>query len=122
MKPFLYQALVANAASLGVHWIYNHKKLKEIAQKQSLLSKIQKLVGEDLKNKNITIWGLAFKPHTDDIREAPSLVVIKQLLDRGANITVVDPIAFESAEKISFLTSRSSFAASIIKSMPSKSE
>ncbi len=37
MKPFLYQALVANAASLGVHWIYNHKKLKEIAQKQSLL-------------------------------------------------------------------------------------
>lgn len=71
-----------------------------MAQKQSLLPKIQSLLGENLHNKNITIWGLAFKPHTDDMREAPSLVVIKQLLDRDAKITVVDPIAIKQAKLI----------------------
>ncbi len=71
-----------------------------LAQKQSLLPKIQTLLGEDLSQKNITIWGLAFKPNTDDMREAPSLVVIKQLLDRDVNITVVDPIAINQAKII----------------------
>lgn len=71
-----------------------------MAQKQSLLVKIQKLLGEDLHNKNITVWGLAFKPHTDDVREAPSLTVIRQLLDRGVNVKVFDPIATEQAKKI----------------------
>jgi len=71
-----------------------------MAQKQSLLVKIQKLLGEDLHNKNITVWGLAFKPHTDDVREAPSLTVIRQLLDRGVNVKVFDPIATEQAQKI----------------------
>ena len=68
------------------------------AQKQSLLAKVQKILGEDLHNKKITIWGLAFKPHTDDIREAPSLTVIKQLLDRGVDVKVFDPIAKEQAK------------------------
>ena len=71
-----------------------------LAQKQSLLPKIQSLLGEDLHEKNITIWGLAFKPKTDDVRESPSLVVIKQLLDRDAKITVVDPIAINQAKLI----------------------
>lgn len=71
-----------------------------LAQKQSLLRKIQILLGEDLHQKNITIWGLAFKPNTDDIREAPSLTIIKQLLDRGANVKVFDPIAKDSAKKM----------------------
>lgn len=70
------------------------------AQKHSLLVKIQKLVGQDLRDKNITLWGLAFKPHTDDIREAPALVIIKQLLDRGAKVKVFDPIAQESGKKL----------------------
>lgn len=70
------------------------------AQKQSLLAKVQRLLGEDLANKKITIWGLAFKPHTDDIREAPSLTVIKQLLDRGVEVKVFDPIAKEQAKKV----------------------
>jgi UDPglucose 6-dehydrogenase len=70
------------------------------AQKQSILPKIQKLLGNDLHGKNIAIWGLAFKPHTDDMREAPSLTVIKQLLDRDANVKVFDPIAEEQAKKI----------------------
>jgi UDPglucose 6-dehydrogenase len=70
------------------------------AQKRSLLLKVQKLLGDDLGNKQVTIWGLAFKPHTDDIREAPSLVIIKQLLDRGVKVKVFDPIAKEAARKI----------------------
>jgi len=57
-------------------------------------------LGEDLANKKITVWGLAFKPHTDDVREAPSLTVIKQLLDRGVEVKVFDPIAKEQAKKI----------------------
>jgi len=71
-----------------------------LAQKQSLLPKIQSLLGEDLHDKNITIWGLSFKPNTDDMREAPSLIVIKQLFDRDANITVTDPIAIDQAKLI----------------------
>jgi UDPglucose 6-dehydrogenase len=70
------------------------------AQKQSLLTKIQILVGNDLSDKNITVWGLAFKPHTDDVREAPALIVIRQLLDRGARVRVFDPIAQEQAKKM----------------------
>ncbi len=70
------------------------------AQKQSLLPKIQQVLGNDLHEKNITIWGLAFKPHTDDMREAPSLTVIKQLSDRDVKIRVFDPIAMEQAKKI----------------------
>lgn len=71
-----------------------------LAQKQSLLPKVQSLLGEDLYGKNITIWGLAFKPNTDDMREAPSLVVIKQLLDRDAKVTVTDPVAINQAKAI----------------------
>jgi len=70
------------------------------AQKKSLLTKIQKLLGHDLNGKQITVWGLAFKPHTDDVREAPALVLIRQLLDRGAQVKVFDPIAQKQAEKI----------------------
>jgi len=70
------------------------------AQKQSLLAKIQKLLGQDLQGKNITVWGLAFKPHTDDVREAPALVIIRQLLDRGVSVKVFDPIAQEQAKKM----------------------
>jgi len=70
------------------------------AQKQSLLAKVQKLLGQDLHGKNITVWGLAFKPHTDDVREAPALVIIRQLLDRGVSVKVFDPIAQEQAKKV----------------------
>lgn len=69
-------------------------------QKKSLLPKIQKLLGDDLNGKTITIWGLAFKPNTDDMREAPSLVLIKQLLDKGANVKVFDPVAQKIAKGI----------------------
>ncbi|HOR01652.1 MAG TPA: UDP-glucose/GDP-mannose dehydrogenase family protein [Candidatus Woesebacteria bacterium] len=71
-----------------------------LAQKQSLLPKIQTLIGKDLNNQKITVWGLAFKPKTDDVREAPSQVIIKQLIDRGAKVTAVDPIAIDNFKQI----------------------
>lgn len=69
------------------------------AQKKSLLPKIQKLLGEDLYGKKIAIWGLAFKPETDDVRESPALVIIKQLYDRDATISAFDPIAADNMKK-----------------------
>ncbi|MBW2992602.1 UDP-glucose/GDP-mannose dehydrogenase family protein [Candidatus Woesearchaeota archaeon] len=68
-------------------------------QKTSLLPKIKKLV-PNLKGKKIVLWGLAFKPKTDDMREAPSLVIIRQLQAEGAKIAAFDPIAKEVAEKL----------------------
>ena len=68
-------------------------------QKESLLPKIKKLL-PDLKNKKIAIWGLAFKPKTDDMREAPSIVIINQLQKEGAKIKAFDPEAERNAKKI----------------------
>ncbi len=68
-------------------------------QKESLLPKIKKLV-PSLKGKTITIWGLSFKPKTDDIRGASSLVIINQLQKEGALINVFDPEAQEKTKKI----------------------
>jgi UDPglucose 6-dehydrogenase len=68
-------------------------------QKKSLLPKIKQLV-PDIKGKTITVWGLSFKPKTDDIREAPSLVIIDQLQKEGALINAFDPEAEENAKKV----------------------
>ena len=54
---------------------------------------------ENLKGKKIAMWGLAFKPRTDDIREAPSLVLIERLLDAGAEIHAHDPVAAENVRQ-----------------------
>ncbi len=69
-------------------------------QKKSLLPKITGLFKDGVKNKTIAIWGLAFKPKTDDMREAPSIVVINELQKLGAKIIAFDPVAREKAEKI----------------------
>lgn len=69
------------------------------SQKKSLLPKIHRLLGDDLCGKKIAIWGLAFKPETDDVRESPALTIIKQLMDRDATITAFDPIAAENMKK-----------------------
>jgi UDPglucose 6-dehydrogenase len=60
--------------------------------------KIVKRFGEDLSGKTFGIWGLAFKPGTDDMREAPAIYVIKELVKRGASIQAYDPKAMEEAK------------------------
>lgn len=69
-------------------------------QKQVLINKIQGYFKNDLKNKVIALWGLSFKPNTDDMRDAPSLVLIKALLEQGARIQAHDPEALDSARKL----------------------
>ncbi|MFT5618281.1 MAG: UDPglucose 6-dehydrogenase [Arenicella sp.] len=69
-------------------------------QKFVIANKIKSYFGESVKGKTIAIWGLAFKPNTDDIREAPAIYTIKTLLDAGAKVKVFDPEAIENFKEI----------------------
>jgi UDPglucose 6-dehydrogenase len=66
-------------------------------QKQVMFRKIQNHFDGDLSGKVFALWGLSFKPNTDDMREAPSLVLIQSLLDAGAKVQAYDPVAMEEA-------------------------
>lgn len=68
-------------------------------QKEILVNKITKVFGEDLTGKTFALWGLAFKPGTDDMREAPSITVVKKLTQRGAWIRAYDPKAVQEAKE-----------------------
>lgn len=69
-------------------------------QKQVLSEKISAKFGNELKGKHFAVWGLAFKPNTDDMREATSRVLISDLLDRGATVSAYDPVAAEEARRV----------------------
>ena len=69
-------------------------------QKQRILDKIRTRFGEQLDGKRFAIWGLAFKPNTDDMRDAPSRVVISGLLARGATVCAYDPVAIDEAKRV----------------------
>ncbi|AYD48617.1 UDP-glucose dehydrogenase family protein [Arachidicoccus soli] len=69
------------------------------AQKKVLFKKITRHFDNDIKGKTIAVWGLSFKPNTDDIREAPAFVLIEDLLKAGAIVKVFDPIAMQEAKK-----------------------
>jgi UDPglucose 6-dehydrogenase len=69
------------------------------AQKQRLFEKIQQRFGATLRGRTVAIWGLAFKPGTDDLREAPSLALIERLIDAGARVKAYDPVATETARR-----------------------
>jgi len=88
----------ANENEIGFEILDSVEATNE-AQKKSLLPKIQKLLGGDLSGKKIAIWGLAFKPETDDVRDSPALTIIKQLQDRDVEIAAFDPIAAENMKK-----------------------
>jgi UDPglucose 6-dehydrogenase len=70
------------------------------AQKLVLVDKIVARFGEDLSGKHFALWGLSFKPNTDDMREAPSRVIIDELFKRGATVAAYDPVAMDETKRI----------------------
>lgn len=80
------------------------KSVEEVnnRQKYYLSNRIKSVLGEDLTGITFAVWGLAFKPETDDMREAPSITVINELLDAGAKINVYDPKALDVARDYYF--------------------
>src|SRR5690554_81543 len=94
------KAIIRTAREFG----YNLRVLESVeevneAQKEVLFSKINAHFGGDLKGKTFAMWGLSFKPNTDDMREAPSIVIIDQLLAAGAQVKAYDPIAMKEAQE-----------------------
>ena len=94
------KALIKTAAQNG----YEMRVLKAVEavneyQKTILFRKLQKVFNNRLSGKTVALWGLAFKPETDDMREAPSLVLIDLLLKAGCNIRVYDPVAMEECKR-----------------------
>ncbi len=69
-------------------------------QRLSMIDKIEKLAGGDLSGKRAAVLGLAFKPETDDMRDAPSVDIIRGLIDRGASVSAYDPVAKAEAQKL----------------------
>ncbi|MDB5952597.1 MAG: uncharacterized protein JWR65_4452 [Massilia sp.] len=69
-------------------------------QKQVLGKKVVASFGEDLAGRHFAIWGLAFKPNTDDMREAPARVLLRELIERGASVAVYDPVAMTEARRV----------------------
>ncbi|MCD4773036.1 MAG: UDP-glucose/GDP-mannose dehydrogenase family protein [Bacteroidales bacterium] len=95
------KALVKTADNNG----YSLQVLKAVeavneTQKSILVRKAMKHFNNDLKGKTVAMWGLSFKPKTDDMREAPSLVVIEKLLEAEAKVKAYDPVAMEESERI----------------------
>lgn len=70
------------------------------SQKEVLFNKVKTHFSGDLKGKKFALWGLSFKPKTDDMREAPSLVIIEKLLAEGASVVAYDPVAMHEAERM----------------------
>jgi UDPglucose 6-dehydrogenase len=95
------KALAKTMGELGVDSsILNAVEDLNNRQKQILLNRLIERLGENLTGKTIAVWGLAFKPNTDDMREAPSIVTIEGLLQYGARVVAHDPVAMLEARKI----------------------
>lgn len=79
--------------------VLNAVKLINETQKSVLVTKITKYFGENLSGLRFALWGLAFKPDTDDMRDAPAISIIDGLLERGAIVTAFDPVALPEAQR-----------------------
>ena len=96
------KALIKTAKDVAGFDLKLLKAVEEVndLQKYVLPKKIKKQFGDNLKSKHFALWGLAFKPNTDDMREASSRVLIGELIKAGATITAYDPVAMEEAKRI----------------------
>ena len=95
------KALISTASNNGFELkVLNAVEAANDAQKQVLTQKIKTHFGENLAGKHFAVWGLAFKPNTDDMREATSRVLIHDLLQAGATVTAYDPVAMDEAKRI----------------------
>ncbi|MDP6962935.1 MAG: UDP-glucose/GDP-mannose dehydrogenase family protein [Planctomycetota bacterium] len=114
-QPFLYsgigyggscfpkdvKAIVHTAQEYGYDFqILNAVEAVNAQMKELMLGKVTELFGEDLSNIKVALWGLAFKPRTDDMREAPAITLCAGLTARGASVHVCDPEAIENARQI----------------------
>ena len=105
------QALMRTAGEAGMNLlILDAVEQANALQKQVLTQKIVKRFGADLKGLHFALWGLAFKPNTDDMRAAPSRVLVAELLARGASVAAYDPVAMPEARNIYKGESRVRFA------------
>ncbi len=94
------KALIKTAESLGCSMkVLNAVEEVNEYQKTIVFNKLSRYYGGDLKGKRIAVWGLAFKPQTDDMREATALVVIRLLLEAGCEVRVFDPIAMDECRR-----------------------
>jgi UDPglucose 6-dehydrogenase len=95
------QAIIRTGADAGLDLqVLGAVERVNQAQKRVLLGKIVRRFGENLAGRRIALWGLAFKPNTDDMREAPASVLIADLLARGASVSAYDPAAMPEARRI----------------------
>ncbi|MEK2601036.1 UDP-glucose/GDP-mannose dehydrogenase family protein [Burkholderia arboris] len=95
------QALIRTASENGQPLrILEAVEAANHAQKDVLIGKIEQRFGADLTGREFAVWGLAFKPNTDDMREAPSRRLIAALLERGATVRAYDPVAIDEARRV----------------------
>jgi UDPglucose 6-dehydrogenase len=95
------KALVRTGHDLGVDLrVLTAVEAANETQKRVLVDKVVVRFGENLQGRSFALWGLAFKPNTDDMREAPSRVIVHELLRRGAAIQAYDPVAMDEARRV----------------------
>jgi UDPglucose 6-dehydrogenase len=94
------KALIHTSKQEG-HELRILKAVEEVnnVQKEVIFNKIKKHFKNNLQNRTFALWGLSFKPQTDDMRDAPSLVIIKKLLEAGARVSAYDPVAMKEAKR-----------------------
>lgn len=95
------KAMIKTAENFGCqHKLLSSADIVNKEQRQIFIDKILRRFGENLSGKTFAVWGLAFKPKTNDMREAPAITIINALLARGASIQAFDPKAMDSAKEI----------------------
>jgi UDPglucose 6-dehydrogenase len=107
------KALISTAHGVGLELgVLTAVEDANARQKTVLVDKIERHFGADLSGRTFALWGLAFKPNTDDMRDAPSVVIAKALVARGAKIQAYDPVAVHEAQRILTDVPHISYAAS----------